>query len=143
MAKVYKSSVINAPVDQVWAYIRDFNELPKWVAPISTSEIEDGKASDSVGCVRKLTLDNGAVVREQLLTLSDHDHLCTYTIVEAPLPLENYVSTLKLSAVTDGERTFAEWTGEFDTEQVQEMSDLVGNGVYQSGFDALKQQFGG
>lgn len=143
MAKVYKSSVINAPVDKVWAYIRDFNELPKWVGPISASEIEDGRASDSIGCVRKLTLDNGAVVREQLLTLSDHDHQCTYSIIEAPLPLSDYVSTVKLSPVTDGERTFAEWTGEFETDQLQEMTDLIGNGVYQSGFDALKQQFGG
>ncbi|MBW2632340.1 MAG: hypothetical protein JRC90_11410 [Deltaproteobacteria bacterium] len=28
MAKIFRSSVINAPIDEVWARIRDFNALP-------------------------------------------------------------------------------------------------------------------
>ena len=28
--------------------------------------------------------------------------------------VENYVATLKLTPVTDGNRTFAEWSAEFD-----------------------------
>jgi len=30
MAKIFRSSVINAPIDEVWARIRDFNALPDW-----------------------------------------------------------------------------------------------------------------
>jgi len=30
MAKNFRSSVINAPIDEVWAKIRDFNALPDW-----------------------------------------------------------------------------------------------------------------
>jgi hypothetical protein len=44
-----------------------------------------------------------------LLALSDVKHLCTYTILESPLPLENYVATLRLVPVTDGNRTYAVW----------------------------------
>ena len=28
MAKIFRSSVINASIDEVWAKIRDFNALP-------------------------------------------------------------------------------------------------------------------
>ncbi len=57
----------------------------------------------------------------------------------------NYVATLKLTPVTDGNRTFAEWSAEFDCEPAREraLSDLVGNGVFQAAFDNLKRQLGG
>ena len=32
MAKIFRSSVINAPIDEVWARIRDFNALPDWAS---------------------------------------------------------------------------------------------------------------
>ncbi len=34
--------------------------------------------------------------------------------------VENYVSTIKLTPITDGNRTFAEWSAEFDTPPGQE-----------------------
>src|SRR5690242_17161241 len=46
MAKVYRSAVIEAPVQAVWDYVRDFNALPKWHPAIATSEIEAGSAAD-------------------------------------------------------------------------------------------------
>ena len=47
--------------------------------------------------------------------------------------------------ITDGERTFMEWTAEFDcaAEREAELVSNIGNGVFQGGFDALKRQFGG
>jgi len=57
----------------------------------------------------------------------------------------NEIATLRLTPVTDGERTFAEWTAEFDCppEREAELVTNIGNGVFQGGFDALKRQFGG
>ena len=40
--------------------------------------------------------------------------------------VENYVATLRLTPVTDGERTFAEWTAEFDCAPERE-TELVAN----------------
>ena len=59
--------------------------------------------------------------------------------------VENYVATLRLTPVTDGDRTFAEWTAEFDCppERETELISNIGGGVFQGGFDALKRQFGG
>ena len=145
MIKIYVSSVIDAPADQVWAQIRDFNGLPKWTPFVAESRIEGGMAPDTVGCVRNFRLKDGGIIREQLLTLSDYDFQCTYSILESPMAVENYVATLRLTPITDGDRTFVEWTAEFDCseEREAELVSSIGNGVFQGGFDALKRQFGG
>jgi len=142
MVKVFISSVIGAPADKVWAIVRDFNDMPSWHPLISRSTIDGGQPSDSIGCIRTLTLTDGVQVREQLLSLSDFDYSFSYTILESGLDVDNYVAGLKLTPVTDGNQTFAEWTAEFVTTPgtEQQMADQIGNGVFQAGFDALKEK---
>ncbi|TQV78548.1 SRPBCC family protein [Denitrobaculum tricleocarpae] len=144
MAEVYTSSIINAPAERVWARIRDFNALPAWHPLIAESRIEGGAPSDQVGCVRDFRLKDGGRIREKLLALSDYEFSCSYSILESPMGVENYVATLKLTPVTDGNRTFAEWSAEFDCvpEAESQLVSDIGGGVFQGGFDALKNQFG-
>ena len=144
MIKVYTSSVIDASADAVWAHVRDFNGLPKWHPAIADSRIEGNWPSDRVGCIRNFQLRDGGTIREQLLSLSDYDYQCIYSILESPMGVENYTATLKLTPVTDGNRTFAEWSAEFDSPPGQErkLADSIGQGVFQAGFDALKSYFG-
>ena len=97
MAQVYTSSVINAPASRVWERVRDFNGLPKWHPRIRDSRIEDALPADKVGCIRHFHLQNGDMIREQLLGLSDYDMFCTYSILESPMPLEDYIATLRLT----------------------------------------------
>ncbi len=145
MIMVYTSSVIEAAADAVWAQVRDFNGLPKWTPFVAESRIVGNLAADKVGCVRNFRLKDGGVIREQLLTLSDYDYQCSYSILESPMGVENYVATLKLTPVTDGARCFAEWSAEFDCAETREreLVETIGQGVFQGGFDALKRQFGG
>jgi len=142
---IYTSSVIDAPAEAVWRVIRDFNGLPLWHPLIADSRIENNLAPDKVGCVRDFRLRNGDRIRERLLGLSDFDLFCTYSILESPMGVENYVATLRLTPITDGDRTFVEWTAEFDCppEREAELVSNIGGGVFQGGFDALKRQFGG
>lgn len=145
MPEVYTSSVIGASADQVWSAIRDFNGLPAWHPAIAESRIEGGAPADQVGCVRAFRLKDGGFIRERLLAMSDYDLSFTYSILESPMGLENYVATLKLTPITDGAKTFAEWSAEFDCplEREAELVELVGTGVFQGGFDALKDRYGG
>ena len=83
MARVYISSVIDAPAPRVWERIRDFNGLPRWVPAVRDSRIENGEPPDKVGCVRDFSLQNGDRLRERLLGLSDYDMFCTYSILES------------------------------------------------------------
>jgi Polyketide cyclase / dehydrase and lipid transport len=141
--KVYTSSVIDASADAVWAHIRDFNGLPKWHPAIAESRIEGNWPSDRLGCIRNFRLADGGIIREQLLALSDYDYQYTYSILESPMGVQNYVATLKLTPVTDGNRTFVEWSAEFDAPPGQEhkLADAIGQGVVQGGFNALKSYF--
>jgi hypothetical protein len=110
---------------------------------IADSRIENQQPSDRVGCVRHFHTRDGGMIRERLLALSDYDFACTYEIVESPMGVEHYVATLKLTPVTDGDRCFAEWSAEFDCAEgrERELTDLIGGGVFQGGFDALKRHF--
>jgi hypothetical protein len=58
------------------------------------------------------------------------------------MPLTSYVATLRLTPITDGDRTFAEWTAEFDcaAELAEELVSNIGQNVFQAGFTALKRQ---
>lgn len=145
MARVYVSSVIDAPAARVWERVRDFNGLPRWHPRIRDSRIEDALPSDKVGCIRNFNLQNGDNIREQLLGLSDYDLFCTYAILESPMPLTDYVATLRLTPVTEGDRCFIEWSAEFSCDPTDEDGLVAGIGgnVFQGGFDALKRHFGG
>lgn len=142
MARVYISSVIDVPAAKVWERVRDFNGLPRWHPSIRDSRIENGEPADKVGCIRDFHLQNGERIREQLLGLSDYDMFCTYAILESPMPLTDYVATLRLTPITDGDKCFAEWSAEFecDDAEAEGLVDGIGDGVFQAGFSALKRQ---
>lgn len=141
MPRVYISSVIEAPADKVWDRVRDFNALPRWHPRIRDSRIENGDPPDRVGCIRDFHLQNGERIREKLLGLSDYDMFCTYAILESPMPLTDYVATLRLTPITDGDWTFAEWTAEFecDESEAEGLVEGIGENVFQAGFSALKR----
>ena len=144
MQQVVRSAVIDAPIARVWAVLREFNSHAHWHPAIAESRIEQNWPADRVGCIRNFRLRDGGLIREQLLTLSDYDYQCTYSILESPMGVDNYIATLKLTPITDGNRTFGEWSAEFDTPPGQErrLADQIGQGVFQAGFDALKSYFG-
>ncbi len=139
MIRVRRSAVIDAPIERVWAVLRDFNSHSAWHPAVGPSEIENGEPSDQVGCVRSFTLKDGNQIREQLLALSDRDYVSTYCILDATLPMRNYVATVQLKRVTDGDRTFWHWESTFDVPRgrEREFDQLVGGGVYEAGFAAL------
>ena len=144
MVKVYRSTVLDAPADRVWRDLRDFNGLTNWHPSIVSSRIEKGHPADKVGCVRNYQLKDGVKVREKLLPLSDYDFSYTYAILDSPMDLSDYLATLRLLPVTEGNRCFIEWSAEFDCqpEKVAELAETVGDGMFQTGFDALKKRYG-
>src|SRR5438445_12338101 len=106
MARVYVSTVVNARNDRVWARVRDFNGMPNWHPAIAESRIEGGEPADRIGCVRDFRMRNGDRIREKLLGLSDYDMFYTYSILESPMEVDNYVATLHLRQVTDDDQIY-------------------------------------
>lgn len=144
MVKVYRSTVLDAPAERVWRDLRDFNGLPNWHPSVALSRIEKGHAADKVGCVRYCQLKDGSRFREKLLSLSDYDYSCTSAILDSPWEIEDHLATLRLLPVTEGNRCFLEWSVDFECapDKEAELSELVGQGLIQAGFDALKGRYG-
>jgi hypothetical protein len=122
--RVVKSTIIDAPVDRVWAIVRDFNGFDRWLPAVRTSAIERHLPSDLIGCVRRLQLADGAEVREQLLALSDLEMAFSYCLL-----------------VTDGNRTFWHWEARFTTPAGAEadMTKLVGEQIFEAGFESIRR----
>jgi len=139
--KVVRSTVIEAPVDVVWAVLRDFNGHDRWHPSVAQSQIERGQTSDRVGCVRRFTLQDGSELRERLLTLSDADLAFSYCLLETPIPLLNYVAHVRLAPVTDVDHTFWHWESRFDTPDGREaeLARMVGDDIYGGGFTAIRE----
>lgn len=139
-ANVFISAVIDAPIDIVWSTIRDFNDLPKWHSMITHSEIVAGRPGDAVGSVRDFTLANGAELKEKLLSLSDIEHWISYSIEDSPLPIVNYVASLSLEEITEGNQTLGRWQAAFDIplQEREETEDLVAT-IFRTGLSDLNE----
>ncbi len=143
MAHVQRSRVIDAPFEQVWRTLRDFNGLTQWHPAIAGSVIEGGGPADAVGCVRHLTLGDGAEIREQLVALSDLDYRYQYRILESPLPITNYLASVTLRPVTHGDQSHVDWAAQFDvgTDDQAAVLELLGDGVFAAGLEGLAEFF--
>ena len=137
MAHIYVSSVIQAPVDEVWAIARDFTG--HWHSSvIFNSSIEDGRPSDQVGCVRAFELSDGGALRELLVGLSDERHEFCYRILESPLPVSDYVATVRFAPITMAGATFGEWSVDFRVAPEDEESTVnTVRGVFENGFNDI------
>jgi len=123
---VYISHVIDAPIEQVWKIMRDFNDMPSYHPGIKKSVIEGD-------------LPREGFVRERLLCLDDGNYVFTYEIIEGTLPVRDYVAGVRLHRVTDRNRTFAEWWADFEVVGADRdaMIAQIGNNVFAAGFSAV------
>jgi hypothetical protein len=144
--KIYSSTVIPAPIEDVWVTIRNFGDM-SWHPTFdesSASAMRKGDDPAKVGSIRELTTLGGAKFVETLLELSDNSHTLVYLIPEMPFPAKNLVGTMRLTKITDGNQTFFEWFAEAEAAN-QEDTDVVTNAVlsavYDPGFKALKDKF--
>ncbi|KAE9645955.1 SRPBCC family protein [Pseudomonas sp. PB106] len=117
MTMVEHSAVLEGNAEQVWSVLKKFGEIRSWHPSIVDSEIEGGLPDGLTGCIRKLVLADGAVVRERLLSVDDRALTLSYQFEEAPLPLDNYVATVRLVALTEHSQTLITWVANFDLQE--------------------------
>ncbi|SLN49695.1 SRPBCC family protein [Oceanibacterium hippocampi] len=108
-AKVSVTAVMPADVDTVWGLIGGFNDLPRWNPRVSESRMD----GEGVGAIRVLTLANGGSISERLEAEDNAGRAYRYSIVEAPLPVQNYVGRLGAEPAGPNSTTVT-WSAEFD-----------------------------
>lgn len=138
MTQVSMSTQLNASPDQVWQLIGGFWAMPDWHPLIARSEASEG------GRVRHLTLPDGGVVVERMLSFSESDRAYTYAIIGGPIPVAGYRATLRVRPQAGKPGSLVEWSSEFEPAGAPE-ADVVAliRGVFQSGFDRLATLFPG
>lgn len=141
MAHALATTIIDAPVESVWAVARDFNGLPRWNPGVRDSVIEDGRDADTVGCIRAFHLADGSFVRERLLELDDSRYRMRYNFETPAFPVAHYLATLELIPVTNGDRTFLRWHASFDEDAKDSgiYSALISRDVFAAGLKALAE----
>lgn len=112
MTMAHFSTVLDAPIEEVWSTVRDFG-VYEWAGSQYWAIIEDDQPGDAVGSIRRIG-EEGAM-RQQLVELSDVDHRFSYVVLPgSPIEVDHYRGTLSLRPVVDTRQTFIEWTATFD-----------------------------
>ncbi|GAB5435226.1 SRPBCC family protein [Falsiruegeria mediterranea] len=141
---VYRSMILNAPIDAVWSAVRAFDGVDQWNPGVAAARMEAGSAT-AVGSIRRLDIVDGAVFRETLVELSDVEHFYTYDIIDSPLPVQNYVSTHRFIPITHTNQTLGIWESRFDCARdlERDMETIVGDQIYIGGMTGLNTHLTG
>jgi hypothetical protein len=121
VAEALVSTVVDAPVDDVWACFGDFNGWPRFLPRLVSSELEGGTGAGPVGAVRVVTLGDGSSIRERLVDYDATERTLAYEFDGPhPFPVRTYRGRVRLWPVTITDQTFVAWTGTFDADAVDE-----------------------
>lgn len=136
MATVNMAINLDSAGDKVWNLIGGFNDLSDWHPAIEKSELSE---NDSV---RTLYLAGGGEIVEKLLNHDNNARTYSYAITDSPLPVAEYSAVLKV--IEQGsDKSIVEWSAEFNAEGATESeAEGVIEGIFQAGFDNLKDRFG-
>ncbi|WP_426361937.1 SRPBCC family protein [Streptomyces sp. E-08] len=133
MASTSVSRVVPASPQKVWDLIGGFDALPDWLPFIPESTPLEG------GRVRRLKNPNGEVIVERLVDFNEAERHYSYAILQAPFPVDGYVSTLRVHTVP-GRDDLAEvqWSGRFTPHNTTD-DEVVAlfAGIYRDGLEAL------
>lgn len=124
-------------VDKAWALIGDFCGIKDWHPVVANCELKEVDGAK----IRTLTTTDGAVLVEKLTNWDDAAHSYSYEILESPLPVANYVSTLKVE--DNGGTAAIDWSSTFDAKGAsdEEAAKII-IGIYDAGLGSLKEKLG-
>lgn len=137
MHKVEVSGTVDAPSNDVWKLAGNFSELDRFVEAITGCTTN----GSGVGAVRTLYLQDGGKVKERLESLDNDQKILTYSILESPMPIEDYTGTIRVEEVNEARSEFS-WSSTFNAsdEVANDMKEAL-EGLYKSGVEGLRNQF--
>jgi hypothetical protein len=134
MAEVREEGELGASVDEVWKIVGDFVGLIEGMGlPV---EVE----GEGIGMTRKISMGPAPIV-ERLEERDETAKKIVYSIVEGPLPVTQYVSTMQLSEAGDG-RSKLTWSSTFEPVGDEAGAKQIVSGIYTGGIKGLQGRFG-
>lgn len=128
--------VLEAAPAAVWQRAGDFCALARWHPSYRSCSL-----SEVTGKLRRiLTTTAGARIVERLISRDDAQMFYTYKLDRGPLPVKNYVATLRV--FTEGGKTHVAWDAKFDASGVSEdRARAMVRELLQRGLQGLKSKF--
>lgn len=136
MAQASASIDVAASPADVWQLIGGFDSLPDWLPYIPKSETSEG------GRVRHLANPSGEAIVERLEKFDNPARTYSYSIIQAPFPITNYLATITVHPASKEHACRVEWSGRFTPNGVsdREASQLF-QGIFEDGLKALAARF--
>lgn len=135
-AEVSREITVDSNAANVWSAIGPYCAIADWYPGIETCTEENINGA----LHRRLKTAGGDEFLEEQLDHNDQTMNYSYAIIEGPLPVSGYESTL--SVTESGGKTTVVWSGSFEPNGVseEEATEIVG-GIYDTGLAAIKQRF--
>src|SRR5208282_820122 len=110
-----KASVdINLQPDELWQVIGGFGSLPDWIPDVCQSRLADG------GRVRYLHDPIGRTFVEKLEHYDAAARSYSYSIVESPIAVSDYLATIAVTPIKGGRESHVEWSTSFTPTGISE-----------------------
>ncbi|MFF4776301.1 SRPBCC family protein [Microtetraspora fusca] len=138
MASTSVSRVVPASPARVWQLIGGFGSLPDWLPYITESTLSEG------GRVRHLKNPGGDTIVERLMEFNEEQRFYSYRILQAPFPIVDYLSTLRVHEVSGNDNVAeVQWSGRFVPQGAGD-DEVVAlfTGIYRDGLEALHTSLG-
>jgi len=136
-ATLSRSADVNGSVASVWSLIGPWCAIKDWLPPVGTCTEKAGAMPERT----LVTKDGKATFIEAQTARSDADHSYSYTFKSSPLPVTDYVSTIKVVAKSGAVSTVI-WSSTFVPNAGKEKDALEAlTGIYDSGLTMIKSKF--
>ena len=137
MSQVTVSKEFNVDADAIWAVVRQFNDMDRYLPSLITSCTVEGNGQ---GAKRTCGTENGDI-KETLSLLDNETMTMEYTIdnEDAPLPLSDYTGVAKVESLGAGKARFS-WSGTFEPKGLleNEVSQIL-EGAYGAILDNIAE----
>src|SRR5262249_21207384 len=129
---------ISVPPNELWQLIGGFGSLPDWVPDVSQSELADG------GRIRHLHDRQGHTFVEKLERYDSAARMYSYSIVQSPVSISDYVSTIAVTPIEGGKKSRVEWSSVYKPVGISEKeADKIFQGLYLTGLKSLVSRYAG
>ena len=142
MTEVTTKDTINAPVDIIWKALSSFSDVEKYIPLVIRSTVEGSGVGAKRTCIIPNQSGGEEEIQEEMKSLDNDARTFSYSIISSPLPVENYLSTVKVQDLGN-EKCEVEWSSTFEPKGMaeEEVVKMI-EGVYLAVIDGLKKVHG-
>ncbi len=143
MTNVSVKDTIYAAADEIWKNLSSFRDVEKFIPLIKSSTVEGSGVGAKRTCIIASESGQDGKIEEEIKSFDDDAKTLSYSITSSPLPVENYLGTVKVKDTGDG-RCEIEWSSTFEPKGMpeEEVAKMI-NDIHVAAIDGLKKLHNG